>query len=228
LHFETIPVSMLFASRQGRQNSTLSGNVRRPATRRSLEGNGRTPNVIVYADFESSFLTWLDALDWTRVIDATDSEEIKALSEKIGWLDLAITRDEKRVETIIDSLVDLPSPALKARLAATERVLAANKTAREETEKQLESAKARHRDLLSPQVIYSKLASAPDVETRARLRVEIRRKVERITFWFRRDQNTPALVEDPASDLFPFAEVRFTNGKCRYIVLTKGVIMTLP
>jgi hypothetical protein len=35
----------------------------------------------------------------------------------------------------------------------------------------------------------------------------VRRRVERITFWFRRDENTPALVEDPASDLFPFAEV---------------------
>jgi hypothetical protein len=29
-------------------------------------------------------------------------------------------------------------------------------------------------------------------------------------------------------ELFPFAEVRFTNGTCRYIVLTKGAIMTLP
>jgi hypothetical protein len=59
-------------------------------------------------------------------------------------------------------------------------------------------------------------------------RAQSRHKVDGITFWFRRDENTPALVEDPASDLFPFAEIRFANGKCRYIVFAKGVIMTLP
>jgi hypothetical protein len=37
----------------------------------------------------------------------------------------------------------------------------------------------------------------------------------------------PPLVEHPAKELFPFAEIRFTNRKCRYIVLTKGMIMTL-
>jgi hypothetical protein len=39
---------------------------------------------------------------------------------------------------------------------------------------------------------------------------------------------SPRLVEDPAKELFPFAEIRFTNGKCRYIVSMNGVIMTLP
>jgi len=33
-----LPVSVLFASREGRQNSTPSSNARRPATRRFLEG----------------------------------------------------------------------------------------------------------------------------------------------------------------------------------------------
>jgi hypothetical protein len=65
-------------------------------------------------------------------------------------------------------------------------------------------------------------------KTRSKLRLEIRRRVERITFWFRRSADSPRLVEDSAKELFPFAEIRFANGKCRYIVLTKGVIMTLP
>jgi hypothetical protein len=50
-------------------------------------------------------------------------------------------------------------------------------------------------------------AGTRNIETRSKLRLEIRRRVERVTFWIRRDENTPALVEDPASDLFPFAEV---------------------
>jgi hypothetical protein len=30
----------------------------------SKDVNGKTPNTIVYADFEAAFLTWLDELDW--------------------------------------------------------------------------------------------------------------------------------------------------------------------
>ena len=97
----------------------------------SKEADGRTPNVVVYADFEAAFLTWLDELDWASVIDTADSEEITALEEKIAALDLAIARDMRRVETIIDQLVDLPSPALKARLAATESALVAARSERE-------------------------------------------------------------------------------------------------
>jgi len=117
---------------------------------------------------------------------------------------------------------------LKARLAATESALAAAKSEREEAAKRLEKAKVKHRDLLNSQVAYSRLAGTRNIETRSKLRLEIRRRVERITFWFRRSANSLGLVEDPARELFPFAEVRFTNGKCRYIVLIKGVIMMLP
>jgi uncharacterized membrane protein len=106
--------------------------------------------------------------------------------------------------------------------------LAAAKSEREEAAKHLETAKAKHRDLLNSQVVYSRLARTRNIEIRSKLRLEIRRRVERITFWFRRSPDSPRLVEDPVKELFSFAEVRFTNGKCRYIVLTKGVIMTLP
>jgi len=70
------------------------------------------------------------------------------------------------VETIIDALVDLPSPALKTRLAATESALVAAKSEREEAAKRLETAKAKHRDLLNSQVVYSRLAGTRSIETR--------------------------------------------------------------
>ena len=82
--------------------------------------------------------------------------------------------------------------------------------------------------MLSSRVVYSRLVGARNIETRSKLRLEIWRRVERITFWSRRSADSPRLIEDPAKDLFPFAEVRFANGKCRYVVLTKGVIMMLP
>ena len=52
-----------------------------------------------------------------------------------GLLGLAIGRDTQCVETIIDQLVDLTSPALKARLAATESALTAAKSEREDAAK---------------------------------------------------------------------------------------------
>ena len=50
-----------------------------------------------------------------------------------------------------------------------------------------------------------------NIETRSKLRLEIRRRVERITSWFRCSADSRRLVEDPAKELFAFAEVRFTN-----------------
>jgi hypothetical protein len=153
-------------------------------------------------------------LDWASVIDAADSEEIKALEAKVGSLDLAISRDSQRVETIIDSLVDLPSPALKARLAAAESALAAAKSKREEMVKRLEMAKAKNRDLLNSQVVYSRLAGTRDIETRSKLRLEIRRRVERILFRFRRSADSPRLGEDPAKSYFrsPKSVLRMGNA----------------
>jgi hypothetical protein len=86
------------------------------------------------------------------------------------------------VETITDALIDLPSPVLKARLAATESALAAAKSEREEATKGLETAKVKHRDLLNSQVVYSRLAGTRNIETRSKLRLEIRHRVERITW----------------------------------------------
>ena len=82
--------------------------------------------------------------------------------------------------------------------------------------------------MLNPNVVYSALASARDLEMRAKLRSEIRRKVSGIVFWFARDKRSPRLVEDPAQELFPFAEVQFTNGRKRYVLLLHdGAFMTL-
>src|SRR5258708_79678 len=67
------------------------------------------------------------------------------------------------VKTIIDVLVDLRSPALKARRAATESAFAAAKSEREEAAKRLETAKAKHRDLLNSQVVYSRLAGTRNI-----------------------------------------------------------------
>jgi hypothetical protein len=41
----------------------------------------------------------------------------------------------------------------------------------------------------------------------------------RIDFWFHADKNTPVLVFEEKQDLFPFARVRFTNGRERFIIM---------
>jgi hypothetical protein len=106
----------------------------------SKDVNGRTPNTIVYADFEAAFLTWLDQLDWSSVIDTADSEEILRCEERIGELKASIEADSRKIETIIDALIDLPSPALKARLRTTETAVASHMSELSVTEAKLTEA----------------------------------------------------------------------------------------
>ena len=193
----------------------------------SKDVNGRTPNTIVYADFEAAFLTWLDQLDWSSVIDTADSEEIRRYEEQIAELKAGIEADTRKIETIIDALIDLPSSALKARLRAIETAVASHISELSVMETKLTEAKTKHRDLLNANVVYRTLSKAKSLETRARLRAEIARKIARITFWFHRDENTPKLVPDPKDDLFPFAKVTFTNGRERYVVWFNNGFMTL-
>jgi hypothetical protein len=77
-------------------------------------------------------------------------------------------------------------------------------------------------DFHDPAVFSAAMAQTTDLETRARLRQEIRRKVGRIDFWFHRDEKTPHLVPDPKNDLFPFARIEFANGQNRIVVMLDG------
>ena len=165
--------------------------------------NGRTPNTIAYADFKAVFLTLLDQLDWSTVIDAADSEEILRYEER------------------------MPSPALKARLRTTETAVASHMSELSITDTKLTEAKKKHRDLLNDNIVYRTFSKAKSLEMRARFRAEIARKVARIRFWFYRDENTPKLVPDSKHDLFPFAQITFTNGRERYVAWFNNGFMIL-
>jgi hypothetical protein len=190
--------------------------------------DGAKPNTVDYVEFESVFLSFLDQLDWAEVIDAHDSKEIRNLEDTVRDLELATARVERRIATIVEELVKiLPSPALRSALRVEESALQGFKEARSVAMKQLEMAKARHRDLLSPNVVYTTLAQTRDLETRIKLKAEIRARVSSIVFWFSREPATPRLVEDSAKDLFPFCEITFTNSQKRYVLLQREVIVTL-
>jgi hypothetical protein len=83
-----------------------------------------------------------------------------------------------------ERLIDTPSDYLSNALTETEQNLKAQKTQKAELEKSLESAKSRHRDLLSHDVVYSQLVELKDIDSRAKLREEIRRKVSKIEIYF--------------------------------------------
>ena len=114
-----------------------------------------------------------------------------------------------KIETIIDALIRLPSPALKARLRTTETAVASHMSELSITDTKLTEAKKKHRDLLNDNIVYRTFSKAKSLEMRARFRAEIARKVARIRFWFYRDENTPKLVPDSKHDLFPFAQIIF-------------------
>ena len=186
----------------------------------SKDINGATPNFVVYADFESAFLTWFDALDWTTIIDISDATDIKKAEEEIATFDLSILRTEGRIQTTLDLLVDTPSPALKTRLLKLEETLAADKAARESAAKRLSDAKSIHRDFTEREIAFAALSRSGDLETRARLRQEIRHKVSRIDIRF----GEPVLTagwkgEGNILSKETVAKLSFVNGAVRWIYL---------
>jgi hypothetical protein len=150
----------------------------------SKDLDGTTPNRLDYQSFERAFLHWLDQLDWQSVLDVTESNEILSLEQGIDNLDLEISRNRKRVKTIVELLIDTPSESLKEDLLETEQKLKAQTTQKAELEKTLNTAKVRRSNLVSTDVVYYQLAGLEDFESRARLREEIRRKVARIDVTF--------------------------------------------
>jgi hypothetical protein len=142
------------------------------------------PNRFEYDRFERWFLTFLDQLDWTTILDVAESEDLKRAEDEIGRLALGIERGEQQVQKLTDLLLDTPSKALKERLLKTEAQIEQQKSDKLAAEKRLAELKRKHSDLLDKSVVYTQLAKASDLETRARLREEIRRKVTRIEFAF--------------------------------------------
>jgi hypothetical protein len=195
----------------------------------SKDVDGATPNSVTYAKFERAFLSWLDALDWSTVIDVADTESIKKSEEEIGELRLSIARSEAQIQILVDALVNLSAPAvaLNDRLLKLESQVESDKAQLENSQAQLIEAKNKNRDFTDQAIVFGALSATKDLATRARLRQEIRRKVARIDFWFHRDKNTPHLVTDSKNDLFPFARVTFTNSQPRYIVLVENGFVTL-
>jgi DNA invertase Pin-like site-specific DNA recombinase len=178
----------------------------------SKEINGTTPNTLPYAPFEKTFLYWLDQLDWTEIIDIADSSDIKQIEEEVSTFDLQIARAETERQKLVDIILTLSTPAaaLNERLLNLEARVASDRTAKESAEKRLADAKSKHRDLLDESILYENLSKTKDLETRSRLRQEIRRKVSRIDVHFDK-------VAKSFGNADALAKIHFVNGAERWL-----------
>lgn len=172
----------------------------------------------------------MDQLDWQSVLDVTDSNEILSLEQGIDNLDLEVSRNRKRVKTIVELLIDTPSESLKEDLLETEHKLKAQTTQKSELEKTLNTAKVRRSNLVSTDVVYYQLAGLEDFESRARLREEIRRKVARIDVTFGVEIIVAGASE--VSGVRPgigrtMVRVRFVNGVERVLLFQEKDVVLL-
>jgi DNA invertase Pin-like site-specific DNA recombinase len=199
-------------------------------------GGRENPHKVPYVRFEKAFMTFLDQLEWTSIIDVSDSTELKQAEEQIAQLGADVTRTKEQIQKALDLLLEVPSQALKERLAALEAKAAQEQVAHEAASSRLAALRSKHHDMLSHDVVYSELLGATDLETRSRLRQEIRRKVSRIEFvafhkpffprenWNSPDAQPPdnsgnwEQVEYPGDDQTT-AIVHFVNGASRIIIL---------
>jgi hypothetical protein len=150
---------------------------------------------VVYEQFEMTFLRFLDQLDWSSVLDVAENEEIQAAEKDVADCAATISQLEQQIEKLTDLLLDTPSASLKSRLLDAEKRLQESQTMRSVAESRLADLRKRHRDLLDSSVAYWKLSTATDIETRAKLREEIRRKVRRIDMRFLPNQRHVLRIE---------------------------------
>jgi hypothetical protein len=198
-----------------------------------LEG---TISFLIYSQFETSFLHLLDELDWSTILDISASSDIADAEKKVANLKLSLERTEKQIRVLTDKMLELDTPAaaLNKLLLELEEKSATEKTAFENAEREFIEAKARHNHFLDRSLVFSTLVKAKDIETRVRLREEIRRKVSRIDFDFDATFNGSLAVfhqrdgagrfVDIAPEQFwecqgPVIRVRFVNGAERLIIL---------
>jgi DNA invertase Pin-like site-specific DNA recombinase len=207
---------LLFDAGNGRSLHFIDkGKRERPKLVVDYDGDRRA---IVYADFEKSFLQFLDIIDWTEVLDVAESTELLQAEEKIGRLRLEIERAGQTVEKLANLLLDTPSPTLKQKLLATEQKIEADKLLLSSAQERLASLKQRNHDLLDDSVIWSKLAEATDIPTRTRLREEIRRKVKRVSVDF------SGLRLPQIGEVKCVASVEFVNGASRALVFASNIV----
>jgi hypothetical protein len=198
--------------------------------------NGTESHSLVYSHFERSFLHWLDELDWSTILNISESSDIADAEKKVANLKLSLEQTENLVRVLTDKMfeLDAPAAALNKRLRELEEKSAVEKAAFLVAEKKLIEAKVRHNHFLDRSAVFSTLVKAKDIETRIRLREEIRRKVSRIDFDFDATFNGSLAIYhhrdgggrfvDIAPEQFgewqgPVIRVRFVNGAERLIIL---------
>ena len=103
------------------------------------------------------------------------------------------------------------------RLITVESNLKSLQTQRTAVERALAEIRQRNNDLLDDSVAYEQLAGAKDLQTRSRLREEIRRKVGSIQFDF-----ASARFPAPIGLVNYSCRVMFVNGASRYLFFAKN------
>ncbi len=183
----------------------------------TIKTDDKKPNSVRYDRFERAFLEFLDALDWLKILSVEERAEIHALESDAASIQAAIDQTESKIGRVIDLLVDTPSQTLKDRLAAMEIQAQADRAQLQAVTDRLETRRRKNMDLLDDSVVFSKLADERDVETRTRLRQEIRRKVNRIEFVA---FNSQFITGEGWPEKQTAALVKFVNGATRIVVLT--------
>src|SRR5262249_51267061 len=147
----------------------------------------------------SLFLNFLDQVDWTTVLDVTESEDLKRAEASASGVKAALVSLRDQAQRITDLLVDTPSQTLKDQLLKTEAKIQAQQAELEVAEHNAGQLRAKHSDLLDRETVYSQLALSTDLKTRARLREEIRRKVTKISLKFHIQLPLPGFEDSMAA-----------------------------
>jgi DNA invertase Pin-like site-specific DNA recombinase len=164
----------------------------------------KKPNRINYAQFESAFLHFLDALDWRSLV-GKESKEIATIRAELSKALLERENSNKLIARLEKLLVgdDEPPKTLIARLKEAEtreEVISATTT---RLQREIDLKRSEQRSIADPHELRLAIEQSDDIEMRFRLREQIRKRIAKIEIWFR----GPAII----------ADIVFINGTIRQI-----------
>jgi DNA repair exonuclease SbcCD ATPase subunit len=161
----------------------------------------------------------LSDLNWRAIAGEAEPAELKGLQkklEKVASEQDRVARTFKRNKALLDDPDTTVSQALLSSIAEAEKRIVGLTEERERITAEMEELRSRSTTIEQPEQLLKAICSRDGSnETRARLRQEIQKRVQRINIDF-------------SSEDFPIVvEVLFVNGAVRGLIFTDKALLAL-
>jgi len=169
----------------------------------------------MYCKFEEAFLRWTDTLNWKEIAQQNESSELQTLRTDLAETAAQVEKADKALERMAGMLTadEEPPATLISQLKQTESRKDGLLKQQQSLQKRLDDQERKQQPLADVRALRDSILSLGDLDSRLRLRNEIRRRVSRIDCSF-------------GDREFPVVRVTFSNGQSRFMVFGRKEVST--